>query len=135
MKALIDTNVLVYDTFEDGIYHKEAQKILDNLKEWIIPTIVLHEYVWFMKSINMSIEDCIEKVKEYIYDEKSKILCETQNDVIGSLRIISKERLSLSSYNDKVLLYLAKRYRLAIATFDEKLKKQAKKENLKVIQY
>jgi len=45
MKALIDTNVLVYDTFEDSIYHAEAKKLLDSLDRWIIPSIVIHEYV------------------------------------------------------------------------------------------
>ena len=53
MKALIDTNVLVYDTFEDSIYHAEAKKLLDSLDRWIIPSIVIHEYVWVMRILKI----------------------------------------------------------------------------------
>ena len=51
MKAVIDTNVLVYDTFEDSLYHKEARKLLDDLDVWIIPIIVIHKYGLGLKGI------------------------------------------------------------------------------------
>jgi len=33
MRAVIDTNVLIYDTFEDSLYHSEAKNILDPLEK------------------------------------------------------------------------------------------------------
>ena len=55
-KAVIDTNVLIYDLFEDSMYHKEASSILDMLEAWIIPTIVIHEFIWFIKGLGLEIK-------------------------------------------------------------------------------
>jgi len=33
MRAVIDTNVLIYDLVEDSEFHKEAEKLLDSLEE------------------------------------------------------------------------------------------------------
>ena len=41
MRAVID------DTFEDSVHHSEAKNLLDSLDEWILPTIVIHEYVGY----------------------------------------------------------------------------------------
>ncbi len=38
MRAVIDTNVLVYDTFEDSVHHERAKKLLDDLDGWVIST-------------------------------------------------------------------------------------------------
>jgi len=48
LSAVVDTNVLIFDTFEDSEFHIEAMKLLDSLKRWILPSIVFHEYVWFL---------------------------------------------------------------------------------------
>ena len=62
MRVVIDTNVLVYDTFEDSLYHLEAKNILDSLEKWIIPTIVIHEYVWVLKSLKIPVNEVVYKV-------------------------------------------------------------------------
>ncbi|MCS6768851.1 MAG: PIN domain-containing protein, partial [Candidatus Caldarchaeum sp.] len=48
MKLLPDTNVLVYDTFEDSSRHHEAVKIIDDAQEMAIPAIIIHEFIWVM---------------------------------------------------------------------------------------
>ena len=128
-----DTNVLIYDTFEDSIYHEEAKNILNSLKEWIIPTIVLHEYVWALKSLKIDVKTVLEKVEEYVYHVKTKTVYETQDDVIYSLKTILHDRLSLLRYNDMVILSIAIRLRTPLATFDKKLRTQAEKTNVKVL--
>ena len=119
MKAILDTNILVYDTFEDSVYHKEAKDVLDSLKEWLIPTIVIHEYVWVLRSLEIDTKVVLEKVEEYLYHDKTKTICETQNDIIYSLKTILHEQLSLSRYNDKVILSIAIRLDAPVATFDK----------------
>ena len=47
MKAVIDTNILIYDLVEDSELHKEAEELLDSLEEWLIPSLVIHEFTWF----------------------------------------------------------------------------------------
>ncbi|ADC65708.1 PilT protein domain protein [Ferroglobus placidus DSM 10642] len=125
MKAVIDTNVLIYDTFEDSIYHLQARKLLDELGQRYIPAIVVHEYVWALKSLKISPEDVLYKVEEIMNHHKSKLLADTEYGMISALGTVVKENLSLSRYNDKVILSAAIRNRASIATFDEKLRKQA----------
>lgn len=48
MKVQLDTNVLVYDTVEDGDYHGEAARIIDEARETYVPSIVIQEYIWVM---------------------------------------------------------------------------------------
>ncbi|WP_252901739.1 hypothetical protein [Vulcanisaeta sp. JCM 14467] len=40
--------MLVYDTIEDSEYHSNASAIIDNATELVIPSIVVHEYVWIL---------------------------------------------------------------------------------------
>ncbi|MEO2152327.1 MAG: PIN domain-containing protein, partial [Thermococcus sp.] len=47
MHGVIDTNVLIYDTFEDTEFHKKAEETLESLDRWYVPAIVTQEYVWF----------------------------------------------------------------------------------------
>ena len=49
MHAVIDTSVLVYDTVEDSEKHSDAEELLESLDGWLIPSLVLYEYVWFFK--------------------------------------------------------------------------------------
>lgn len=35
MKAVIDTDVPIYDTFEDSVFHEEARALLEKLGEWL----------------------------------------------------------------------------------------------------
>lgn len=51
MRLLPDTNVLIYDTIEDSEHYDKAAKIIDEAKEVIIPSLVIHEYVWAMFEI------------------------------------------------------------------------------------
>lgn len=66
MKAVIDTNVLIYDTLEDSVFHEEARGLLERLEEWLIPLIVVYEYIWFMKGLNVSVGDALAKTEEYL---------------------------------------------------------------------
>lgn len=129
MRAVIDTNVLVYDTFEDSVYHSEAKELLDALDEWIIPLIVIHEYVWLMKSLSIGVDDVVYKVEEYIEHKKTRITKEEPEDIVGALERVRREKLRLSRYNDEVLLSVAAKIGI-LATFDKKLRNQA--EALKV---
>jgi len=125
VRAVIDTNVLIYDTFEDSIYHTEAKNLLDKLDEWIIPAIVVHEYVWVLKSLGIAVEDVLYKIDEYLTHHKTKLMRESEKVVLSALNIIVKERINLSRYNDKVILSLAVEEGVPLATFDERLRKQA----------
>ncbi len=132
MKALIDTNVLVYDTFEDSIYHAEAKKLLDSLDEWIIPSIVVHEYVWVMRALKLEVGEVAYKVEEYLQHHKAGLVNEMSGDIRRALSLIEKEGLNLSQYNDKIILSLALKVG-SLATFDRKLRKQALTRRIQIL--
>ncbi len=125
MRAVVDTNVLVYDTFEDSVHHERAKELLDDLDRWVIPTIVIHEYVWVLRSLNVDPDDVRYKVEEYLTHRKTRVVPESRRDVLSALKIVAEEEIALSRYNDKVILSVAERENLALATFDEKLRRQA----------
>jgi hypothetical protein len=130
MRAVIDTNILIYDLVEDSEFHKEAERLLDSLEEWLIPSIVIHEFVWFLRANEI---DNVEYVKSYVNNEKAKILCDN-DDVIGrALEILTKERLSLSRYNDVVILAHAIVNKSPLATKDKALKGLARRHGVEVI--
>jgi len=117
---------LIYDTFEDSIYHSEAKNILDSLEKCTIPTIVVHdEYVWMLKSLKVPVNEVVYKVMEYIQHYKANLIHETENNIISALNFIAKEGISLSRYNDKIILSIAFEREEKLATFDKKLRKQA----------
>ncbi|MGC9104480.1 MAG: PIN domain-containing protein [Candidatus Methanodesulfokora sp.] len=62
---MIDTNILIYDTFEDSLHHKKAAELLDELDRWLIPLIVLYEFVWFLRGLSVSTVDVRDKLLEY----------------------------------------------------------------------
>ncbi|MFP3346485.1 MAG: PIN domain-containing protein [Sulfolobaceae archaeon] len=130
MKAVIDTNILIYDLVEDSEFHKEAEELLDSLEEWLIPSLVIHEFTWFLRANNI---DNIEYVKSYVANERAKILSDNDNIIGRALEILTKERLSLSRYNDVVILAHAIENKLPLATKDKALKSLAKRHGVEVV--
>ncbi len=127
MEAVLDTNVLIYDTFEDSIHHREAARLIDTLRKWVIPLIVVYEYVWFMKGMGVSVETVLRKVEEYTEPKRSLIIWESMDILRKALTRLLREDLSLSRFNDKVILTVAKEMELPLVTFDLKLRSQAEK--------
>ena len=130
MRAVVDTNVLIYDLVEDSEFHKEAEELLDGLDEWLIPSIVVHELVWFLRANGIHNE---EYVRSYVTNERAKVLCDKDDVMDRALEILIKERLSLSRYNDVVILAHAIESDSPLATKDEALKSLARRHGVEVI--
>ena len=133
MSAVVDTNVLVYDTFEDTRFHEYARRLLDDLKEWVIPLIVVYEYVWVLRELGVDLVDVEDKLKDYVLNPKTRVIYEDIDCILEAFYYIREERLGLSRFNDKVVLLLAKKLDYSLATFDKKMRSQARKMNVKVL--
>ena len=48
-EAVVDTNAIIYYVAEDSPMYVEAEALLNRLDVWHIPTVVIHELVWFFK--------------------------------------------------------------------------------------
>ncbi len=133
MRAVLDTNVLVYDTFEDSVFHDEARRLLDSLDVWVIPVIVLYEYVWLMRSLDIDLADLAEKVWEYAWDHRARVVSGGREAVRWALAVLREEGRPLSRFNDKVVLAVAQSEGLPLASFDERLRRQARRLDTRVL--
>ena len=69
--SVVDTNVLIYDTFEDSEFHEEAKELLDSTLEWEIPTVVIIELVAVMNKLGIERSKIISKLKEILNHPKT----------------------------------------------------------------
>lgn len=130
-RAVVDTNVIIYDYVEDSELHSRAEEILDSLNKWVIPAIVVYEFVWFLKG--MGLEGMLRDVFEYLRNEKAEVVCDCPENLKSAADLVAREGLSLSEYKDMVILSHAIRGRIPLVTFDKKLAKIAKKYGVEVI--
>jgi len=121
LSAVIDTNVLIYDTFEDTSLHKEAKTKLDKLENWCIPAMVIHEYIWFMKAEGIDISTAKDETIRYITHEKTVIVPDDTDGILFSIENMK----NYQDYNDHVILAAAKRLNKPLFTFDRQLKEDA----------
>lgn len=134
MRLLPDTNVLVYDTIEDGEYHEEATRIIDEARELIIPSIVIHEYIWAMfKIAQVSPGFLMIKLREYLGDPRTAYVLEPEEVLISALEMLKADEESPREVNDYIILAMALHNNLKLATFDEKLRRRALERGLGVV--
>ena len=129
MSAVIDTNVLIYDTFEDASLHKEAKIRLDKLEKWYIPAMVIHEFVWFMKAEGINLSTVKDKTIECITHEKTAIVPDNTDGIIFSIENIKNYR----DYNDYIILAAAKRLSKPLFTFDRQLREDALRIGINIV--
>jgi len=126
---VIDTNVLIFDTFEDSQFHKEASSGLDSISKWILPTIVFHELMWFFRSREIQLSKARLKIEEYLTNEK----CQFTHCTADDIRFAVSRLDNYKNYNDFVILSIAKRLESPIYTFDGDLKKIAARNRVEVL--
>ena len=133
MEAIIDTNILVYETIEDSMYHKEVVEKLKDLESLYIPTNILIEFILVMKKLKLENQIIMRKILEILEDPSTSLINIAKMDFKESLRIIIRENRDMKEINDKIILALAKRKNLPIYTYDRQLKQQARKYGVKVL--
>ncbi|WP_290597225.1 MULTISPECIES: PIN domain-containing protein [unclassified Archaeoglobus] len=133
MHAVVDTNVLIYDTFEDTQFHKESRKLLDSLGKWLVPTVVLMEYAWFFRKNMLTSMNARDMLEDYLSDPRFRCLEDTHKTIKQALEFICNNNLSLSHFNDVIILSHAISRKRPLATFDRSLRKIAVKQGIEVL--
>ncbi|NJE46301.1 PIN domain-containing protein [Thermococcus sp. GR7] len=133
MHAVIDTNVLIYDTFSDNPFHENARGLLESLDRWYIPALVLQEYLWFFKKEKKPLQTAKEMIEWYVSDPRFRGLEMSHEIIMQALKILWDYNRSLSHINDAIILSHAVLKEFPLATFDIKLRKLAQKVGVKVL--
>lgn len=126
---MIDTNVLVFDSFEDSEHYEEAANLLNDLQRWIIPGIVIHEYVWVLTGLDLPPSFLRSKVREYLLNEKTSF----SPTNIGNINYALKNMEKITEYNDLLILSTALRDDQYLASFDKKLRSRAETLGLETL--
>ena len=110
---------------EDSPMHEEAETLLDILDVWHMPTVVIHELVWFFKKA--APEEGIGVLKALLEYEKAVIHCEDAATLRGAVGA------GLTHYNDAVVILTAKKLGIPLVTFDARMAKKAKAHGVSVL--
>ena len=127
---VIDTNVLIFDTFEDSELHAEAASGLDSIGRWCIPDMAFHEFLWFFRGRDLPLPKARTKAEEYLTNEKSVYAPCTPDDIRFATRLMK----NYHEYNDLVILSVAERMGLPLFSYDEALKKMATKNSVNLFE-
>ncbi|MEM4650472.1 MAG: PIN domain-containing protein [Pyrobaculum sp.] len=124
-EAVVDTNAIIYYVVEDSPMHVEAETLLDGLDVWHMPTVVIHELVWFFKKA--APEEGVGVLKALLEYEKAVIHCEDATTLRGAVGA------GLTHYNDAVVILTAKKLGIPLVTFDARMAKRAKAYGVSVL--
>ena len=131
-RIVVDTNVLVRATFEDYEDHQKNINILTSY-DIILPEVVIYEFLGILIEYVNNI-DTIYRVLNNL--ELFEIEIIKIKDVKEALKIIKEnnKKLNKSNLNDFILLSIVERLNCSFITYDEDLKKIAKKYNIEILE-
>jgi predicted nucleic acid-binding protein len=131
-RIIIDTNVLVRATFEDYEDHQKNIKILTNY-DIILPEVVIYEFLGILIEYVSNFDTIYRVINNLELFEIESIKVE---DIREALKIIKEnnKKLNKSNLNDFILLSIVKRLNCPFITYDEDLKKIAKKYNIEILE-
>ncbi|BCU70413.1 PIN domain-containing protein [Stygiolobus caldivivus] len=109
----------MYSTFEDAERHEEAIKILTE-NEVIIPQIVVYEYIWVLAKLTNNVDLVNQKLEEL---KDFEVVKEELEDIIKGVEMLKKDNRQLRMLNDYIILAIAKRLNVGLATYDTELAK------------
>jgi len=118
----------VYSTFEDSERHKEAMKILTE-NEVVIPQIVVYEYIWVLARLTNNVDLVKQKLEELKDFEIAK---EDLEDMIKGIEMLKKDNKPIRMLNDYIILAIAKRLNIGLATYDIELVKAGVRNSVNI---
>jgi hypothetical protein len=105
--------------------HVEAEALLDGLDVWRVPSVVIHELVWFFKKA--APEEGVGVLRALLEYEKAVIHCEDAATLRGAVDA------GLIHYNDTVVILTARKLGLPLVTFDTRMAKKARAYGVSVL--
>jgi len=127
-QIVVDTNVLIYATFEDTEHHNETYKILREY-DIVIPYIVLYEFLGVLTKLTGNVGIIMTKLDELT---EFTIMCENLDIIRSGIAMMRNDSAPITMMNDYIILSVAM-LKGALATYDKKLRNLANKRGITVI--
>lgn len=118
VKAILDSNIFVAYYLEEDSCHEDAKKIIENLDqaEIIVPYCVIQEVSTILTYKSGKIN-----AKHFLNDlEESRNIIIINNDVTAEIEYFKRAKGKLS-FTDLSLLYLSRKHKALLLTFDKEL--------------
>ncbi|UNQ73998.1 PIN domain-containing protein [Infirmifilum sp. NZ] len=132
-RLVVDTDILLHDTFEDSEKHAEASELLDDADRVYMASIVLHEYLWLLLTkFKIDLDVVREKLEEYFGDTRFIYISENSEVFLKALEWMKEDSADPTMINDYIILVLAQRLGAVLATYDADLKEIAKRRGIQV---
>jgi predicted nucleic acid-binding protein len=103
------------------------------MEKILIPSVVLEEFVLVLNKLKIERKIIGAKIKEILENEKIKIIPIESIDIFNANSTILSEKISFKRFNDKIILSIAKKNKIALFTFDSELRRESKKYNIRLI--
>ncbi len=129
----MDTNCLIFDMVKNSEFHGEARKLLDRADRWLLPSVVVEEFVFALKQLGVGDEMIAKEVRGLFAGGKAIFAPVRIQDVRSALGLIESEGVSSKRFNDKLVLSIAKREGAAVMTFDKGLEAECRSQGVEVV--
>ncbi|MCL6090934.1 MAG: PIN domain-containing protein [Candidatus Thermoplasmatota archaeon] len=133
MEAVIDTNVLVYDTIENSPFHNQASRLIDKLSDPIISSITLVEMGFVLSRYGLETDKIRKKLNELLDEEWFSISWLSNKFVSDVAMFIVEKNLSFREFNDWIIAYEAGTRKIPLVTFDKDLIKRCDKIGIETL--
>lgn len=134
MKAVIDTNVLVYDTIENSPFHEQASRLIDKLELPMVNSISIIELGFVLPRYGVDSHDVKRKLDELLQRDLFSVSWLSNKMLAGASEFVVKNNLSFRDFNDWIIAFDAYSRKIPIATFDRNLEKQCKKSGIEILE-
>ncbi|QOJ78585.1 PIN domain-containing protein [Infirmifilum lucidum] len=132
-RLVVDTDILLHDTFEDSEKHAEASELLDEADRIYMASIIVHEYLWLLLTkFKIDLDIVREKLEEYFSDARFIYITENSEVFLKALEWMKEDNADPTMINDYIILVLAQRLGAMLATYDSELKEIARKRGVQV---
>jgi len=97
--------------------------------EVVIPQIVVYEYIWVLARLTNNVDLVKQKLEELKDFEIAK---EDLEDMIKGIEMLKKDNKPIRMLNDYIILAIAKRLNIGLATYDIELVKAGVRNSVNI---
>lgn len=123
--AVVDSSVLHAYLEEGDPHHEAARRLLEAVEEWIVPMIVVHELVWSIRR-RRGAAAAQAGLGHLLSSPRARLVPVERVDVENAM-------VDARRYQDLLVLSVARRLGLPVATLDRGMARLARRHGLELL--